>query len=397
MAVRPSKALSIVSAGVGWVAVVAVLACAVMPTTALAQPVAPPPNTPRSITLGGGVTGQAASYVPNVPLSARANQNLGGSAGLVYAHGMEFVRYTAINNPEARGVNNPNFRFGRVTQEFAIGRFEVPRAVWVEFYDALLYVNDNSAPGQGVAWAQFPSGGRPTNIPGQEMRPVGGISWRTAAILCNWLHNDRQWTREAFASGAYDISTFGWDPVNGRRFTDQREASAGARFRLPQWNEWTAATHYDPSAATPAGADGPGRWWQQPLTSDAAPVYGLPRAIVNGQQAQANAGTGASGVLLGSYSTAQTPWGLLDTAGGMTEWTETYSESPFSGVNARSFDGSSWRGSTILDFASLDGGDDPSIPDWEYGVRLIHMVPTPSSAVLLGLSCVVVTCRNRRR
>jgi hypothetical protein len=366
------------------VASTAVLA---MASVAFAQP------APRPITLGGGVTGQAASYVPNIPLSARANQNVGGSSGLVYAHGMEFVRYTAVNNPEARGVNNPNFRFGRVTQEFAIGRFEVPRAVWVEFYDALLYVNDNSAPGQGVAWAQFPSGGRPTNIPGREMQPVGGISWRTAAILCNWLHNDRQWTREAFASGAYDISTFGWDPVNGRRFTDQREASPGARVRLPQWNEWTAATHYDPSAATPAGADGPGRWWQQPLTSDAAPVYGLPGAVINGQQAQANAGTGNSGVLLGSYATAQTPWGLLDAAGGMTEWMETFDTDGL--TDARAIDGSNWIGETEFDRFSFVGGEAPSVPDLTLGVRLIYTVPSPSSALLVG--CFVVLAGNRRR
>jgi hypothetical protein len=303
------------------------------------------------------------------------------------------VRYTAINNPEARGVNNPNFRFGRVTQEFAIGRFEVPRAVWVEFYDALLYVNDNSAPGQGVAWAQFPSGGRPTNVPGQEMRPVGGISWRTAAILCNWLHNNRQWTREAFASGAYDISTFGWDPVIGRRFTDQREASPGARFRLPTRNEWVTAVHGDPNG------DGAGqaRWWQQPLTSDAAPVYGMPGAVVNGQQAQANAGTGNSGVLLGSYAAAQTPWGLLDAAGGMTEWSETVDEERFTGINYRSNDGSSWLRVSTSDQILGYAGEAPSVPDWEFGVRLVYSVPSPSSAVLLGLSCVVVTCRNRRR
>ncbi len=155
-------------------------------TTSLAQPTNTPIPTPTP--LGGGVTGQAAAYVPNIPLSARASQNLGGNAGLVYAQGMEFVRFTSVNNPEAQGVNNPDFRFGRVTQEFAIGRFEVPRAVWVNFFDALVSFNQAN-PGNGVAWAQFPSGGRPTHIPGQEMRPVGGISWRTAAILCNWLHN----------------------------------------------------------------------------------------------------------------------------------------------------------------------------------------------------------------
>lgn len=371
----------------------AALALAGVAGSALAQPT-PPPNTPRPIALGGGVTGQAASYVPNIPLSARANQNVGGSSGLVYAHGMEFVQLPAnAMAPYVPPQFGGTFQIGGNTRAFAIGRTEVPRAVWVEFYDALLHVNDNSAPGQGVAWAQFPSGGRPTNVPGQEMRPVGGISWRTAAILCNWLHNDRQWTREAFASGAYDISTFGWDPVIGRRFTDQREASPGARFRLPTRNEWVTAVHGDPNG------DGLGqaRWWQQPLTSDAAPVYGLPGAMVNGQQAQANAGTGNSGVLLGSYATAQTPWGLLDAAGGMTEWSETYGESPFSGVNDRGFDGSSWRTVNARDGVLGYGGDAPSVPDWEYGVRLIYTVPSPSGVLPLGALFVFAGCRVRRR
>jgi hypothetical protein len=349
-------------------------------------------QTPTPIPLGGGVTGQAASYVPNIPLSTRASQNLGGNAGLVYAQGMEFVRYTAVNNPEAQGVNNPDFRFGRVTQEFAIGRFEVPRAVWVEFFDALVGFNQAN-PTNAVAWAQFPSGGRPTHIAGQEMRPVGGISWRTAAILCNWLHNDRGNTREAFTTGAYDVSTFGWDPVNGRRFTDQREASPGARFRLPQWNEWTAAVHFDPNGHGP----GQHRWWQQPLTSDTAPVYGLPGAIINGAAAQANSFTGSSSVLLGSYPTAQTPWGLLDAAGGMTEWMETSSEDPFSGINDRYIDGSSWRGGSGRDGFSQFGGDAPSIPDWEHGVRLIYVVPTPSGVLPLGAVLVFAGRRVRRR
>jgi formylglycine-generating enzyme required for sulfatase activity len=166
---------------------------------------------------------------------------------------------------------------------------------------------------------------------------------------------------------------------------------------LPQWNEWTAATHYDPSAAPPAGADGPGRWWQQPLTSDAAPVYGLPRAIVNGQQAQANAGTGNSGVLLGSYAAAQTPWGLLDTAGGMTEWMETYGEDPFSGVNGRTIDGSNWLGEVSMDTVSGAGGEAPSVPDFTLGVRLVYAVPSPGGVLPLGALVMFAGRRVRRR
>jgi len=42
------------------------------------------------------------------------------------------------------------------------------------------------------------------------MRPVGDISWRVAAMYCNWLHNDKRNDRAAFLNGAYDVSTFGY-------------------------------------------------------------------------------------------------------------------------------------------------------------------------------------------
>ncbi len=147
--------------------------------------------------------------------------------------------------------------------------------------------------------------------------------------------------------------------------------------------------HFDPNG------NGPGqhRWWQQPLTSDAAPVYGLPGAIINGAAAQANAGTGSSGVLLGSYPTAQTPWGLLDAAGGMTEWMEDYNTNGL--VDARLLDGSNWNFVESLDLWYSRGGDAPSIPDFAYGVRLIYVVPSPSSALLAG--CLFVFAGYRRR
>ena len=231
--------------------------------------------------------------------------------------GIEFVTIGAVGNAPWNGNGTPGDRAigrGGVDYEYRIGKFEVTTAQWVEFFNAAYdrpreeWLPHLSIPTHWGATNGTPTtpGGRAWSVPaGNEMRAVGNISWRMAAIYCNWLHNDKRRDRDAFLSGAYDVSTFGYF---GNIFTDQSERSPGARYFIPTWDEWLKAAHYDPNKN---GPDQPG-WWTYSYQSDTTLVSGLP-----------GVGSGNWGatipnpfsIPLGAYTNVTSPWGLYDVAG----------------------------------------------------------------------------------
>src|SRR5205085_5693497 len=83
------------------------------------------------------------------------------------------------------------------------------------------------------------------NNPDSAMMPVIGLSWRTCAMYCNWLHNGKRSDLASLQTGAYDVSTFHTNPDG--TFTDQVTHSPGARFWIPTLDEWLKAVHYDPN------------------------------------------------------------------------------------------------------------------------------------------------------
>lgn len=328
--------------------------------------------------------------------------------------GIDFVTVGAVNNPGWTGMLPIDDTVGRgsVGYEYRIGKYEVTTAQWTEFFnaafdrpvgDSIPFVRSPSTWGAQGATPQNP-GGRRWIVPvGNEMRGVGGINWRTTAIFCNWLHNGKANNREAFMSGAYDVSTFGAGE-NGT-FTDQLVRSPGAQYFLPSFDEWLKAAHYDPNKVNGDGSLG--GWWRYADMSDDPLVYGPPGVMVNGQLAQANAawdGADFPGfdpflVPLGSYLT-QSPWGLFDTAGMTSEWLEDAFIDPSIGPRSRLFDGTSWltpesQGLTF-DAASGLSGASPSLLYFGMGFRIAAVVPAPSSGGVVVGACLVWATRRRR-
>ncbi len=308
--------------------------------------------------------------------------------------GAEFSRIGALNNPAYGGQDPFNIGVtgrGSVGYEYSIGRFEVTTAQWVEFYNAAFArpdplpipegtrflvpaqwgaIRDSSYTGPGRRWVVNPS------VPNAGMRGVA-VSWRTAAIYCNWLHNNKSTDASAFLSGAYDVSTF--SAIDFPTFTDQASRSPGARYWIPSWDEWLKAVHYDPLKPNLDGSLG--GWWQGPLGSDALPVYGPPVGFPNGSAAnQANSDwTGpnfpGARVPLGSYPNAQTPWGLLDAAGATSEWTESIYT--LQGDMYRMIDGSRWDSDAAGDEAWSAGALSPDAAVTNVGFRIATSIPQP--------------------
>ncbi|HPO93410.1 MAG TPA: SUMF1/EgtB/PvdO family nonheme iron enzyme [Phycisphaerales bacterium] len=328
------------------------------------------------------------------------------SAAIDPLSGIDFVTigatYGGAGNPAYQsGIpNEPVNGRGSVNYQYKIGRMEVTTAQWVEFFNAAFdrpqadwipFVIPPDFWG-AVSTAPNTPGGLRWSVPaGNELRPVGDISWRMAAIYCNWLCNDKSLDRSAFLNGAYDVSTFGF---SGNRFTDQAAHTPGAKYWIPTWDEWLKAAHFDPNKANPDGSTG--GWWLYSNTSDTAPVYGPPGV------GQANAGFNTPNpftIPLGAYPSVQSPWGLLDVAGGTNEWTESIVDLS-AGGRYRMFDGSRWGEdplqSQAADVLRSPGSDFPHVAAFNTGFRIASADPAPSMGAL-GAASFLLTPRPCRR
>jgi len=304
--------------------------------------------------------------------------------------GIDFVTIGATGNRGYDGPDPNGLATGRgaVGYEYKIGRYEVTAGQWGEFFTAV------AAQSQPLPWVTQPSIWHGTSPgPSLQMMPVGGVTWRTAAMYCNWLHNGKTTDRAGFMSGAYDVSTFGVDDDGVR--TDQAAHSPGARYWIPTLDEWMKAAHYDPGKPNADGSVG--GWWLY-LSSDTPLRYGLPSWL--GGNGQANAGFSLQddaqfGIPLGAYADSLSPWGLLDTAGATTEYTETVYQTT-DGLRYRITDGSAWATpNTATDraysFSTALGGS----VDYMFGLRVAGAVPGPGALALALLA--YGSGRGRRR
>ncbi len=303
--------------------------------------------------------------------------------------GIDWVTIGAVNNPAYDGDDPFNRVRGRggVSYEYRIGRFEVTSAQWAEFLAAAL---DRADP---IPWVERPlqtyGGGNP-------MAPTGGVTWRTCAVFCNWLHNNKSPDRAAFLNGAYDVGTFG---EVSNFFTDQWEHNPGARYWIPTLDEHLKAAHYDSNRLNPDGTRG--GWWQYNITSDVAPIYGPPPGFPNGNATnQANSGFSIFpgrqefDIPLGAYANVTSPWGLYDTAGGTSEWIEEVVDGPV--TRARYSRGSGWASQSV-DVITAFGGGFPSQAPFHTGFRLASAVPSVGSLGAFACGGVLALRPARRR
>lgn len=325
--------------------------------------------------------------------------------------GYDWVTIGAAGNRAYDGPDPFNLVAGRgaVDYEYRMARTELTTAQAVEFFNAatarpdplpfvgqswwappLLWgaVVDTAYTGPGTKWKVDPSD------PNAAMRPVGGLSWRQAAVLCNWLTNEKATSTTAFMDGAYDVTTFTPTPAFPT-WNDQQVHSPGATYWIPTLDEWIKAVHYDPLAN-----GGLGRWWQQPNGTDTELIYGPPPSFGGDGTGMANSGftlpnDGHYLIPLGAYPQVTTPFGLLDAAGGTKEWLESIRV--VDGEMNRGIDGS-YRGSegAGADVAYSWGQDRPHRRFTYGGVRLASTVPSPPSVGTALLLNGVLLVRRRR-
>ncbi len=236
----------------------------------------------------------------------------GTAGGRTAALEPEFVR---IGQPR----NVADFTgLGRVDETFEIQRYEVTWAEYAAFLNAVAVEADprdlwhppmQHAPTGGLVREGEPGRWRYVVKPGQERLPAVWVTWHDAARYCNWLHQGAQPGGET-EHGAYELR--GGNP-RGRIRTE------GARFFLPNADEWYKAAYHEPDPAR----RGASRYWMYPTRSDHEPVPEEPPGGVNSGRFWNRTPTTNPAVPVGSYPATASGWGVADLAGNVWEWIET--------------------------------------------------------------------------
>jgi sulfatase modifying factor 1 len=315
----------------------------------------------------------------------------------VPSYDFDWVTIGDAGNPAYSGGPNGQLAGrGSVPYEYRMSRLEVTSSQWLEFINIFApqapnpgsflrpdYSGITAAPGGAGSYMLKPW------VANAGMVGVYGITWREAAMFCNWLHNDKSPEWRAIQDGAYDVSTFGLNPKGG--YSDQLTHSPGAQFWIPTLDEWIKAAHYDPDRFGPGS---PG-WWTHPYASENQPTPGLPG------EGQTSAGVtnpiGYENVLdipLGSYPNASSPWGLLDISGGVREYTEETDPGPFlfDRVVKGAYAGATGFALEAHQIYNLNY-QSPVVAPFS-GLRVASAVPAPSGVFVLFLA--VIKPRRRR-
>jgi formylglycine-generating enzyme required for sulfatase activity len=331
-------------------------------------------------------------------LAAAAAPTLAQTVPPNYGH--DFVTIGAPGNRDVTPAEAPNWDFGRfgpfggVDYEFRITRTEVTNTQYLEFLNVYTKIPGRAdsrwSLGRGILLEGFDPHGDPILRiwPGAEQAPADP-SWDFAARYVNWLHNDKGSQLEDFETGAYDTSTFRTDPTTGKR-TDQLERSPGSRYFIPNFDEWTKAAHYDPDKY----GEGEEGYWYHPGGSD--------EVLASGRPGEPGAQTGAGEdpspyphyFPVGSFPQTDGPWGLLDTSGGASEWTETvfFPDSIGRERFVRASSTSETRFYEFedpIDYGRLAFGN-------PHGFRVGSVVPAPGGGVVALIALGLVSQRRRR-
>ncbi|GJM18132.1 MAG: hypothetical protein DHS20C14_03450 [Phycisphaeraceae bacterium] len=254
---------------------------------------------------------------------------------------------------------------GSVVYKYRISKTELTNTQWAEFVQAFSPYWEGSPSSfdlTGVGVVTPDNGTTYVAARGVEYAPAD-VTWQLAAMYANWMHNGKSGERAAFESGAYDTSDWVWDHSNPNSITGTFERQDGARFWIPNEDEWIKAVYYDPNRY----GEGQGGYWQWPTASDNP---------TPADQTSASMSDLARFLPVGSFPDAVSPWGLLDVSGGLPEWLEN------------SLQGSH---TVFLVDGSGTGLGWPDAEDWidwrpqtfrpttgSIGLRLAARVPTPS-------------------
>ena len=301
------------------------------------------------------------------------------------------VRY--IDSEHPNGV-------GSVGERFRIGRNEVTNTQYVEFlkavaasdpyglHDPITEGNENSgivrsgSPGSYSYAVKDPAlGGSYT----YDDKPVVHVSSGDAMRFANWLHNGQPTGPQdanTTENGAYTLDGAVTDAA-----LSAVTRNAGARWWLPNEDEWYKAAYYD------AGA---GVYYDYPTGTNSVPNNNLPASDTGNS---ANFDHGVNGPTItdaGAYALSGSPYGTFDQAGNVWELNESLFENPFiPSTYLYGLRGGAWS-TTDVNFlhASHAGHNSPTREFKDLGFRVANIIPEPSTLLLGTMAGLVLLWRR---
>jgi len=190
------------------------------------------------------------------------------------------IEFVAVGDPgnlgewsgESYGGIGPDRICGSVSYVYKIGKYEITAGQYCEFLNAVaandtygLYSNAMWLRSDGCKIEQHDNSGNFSYTVASEWanRPVNYVNYWDACRFTNWLHNGQP-------TGAQDASTTedGAYTINGYDGNDGREITRnpGAKYALPNEDEWYKAAYYDPRLN-----NGTGGYWDYPTKSNSMP------------------------------------------------------------------------------------------------------------------------------
>lgn len=173
-----------------------------------------------------------------------------------------------------RNVADSTTGYGRVTEAYRIGKYEVTIGEYAAFLNAVaaddpgrLYhdamAGDRTSagivragvPGTFTYTVTGPFGITPAGATSPANRPITYVDWFDAARFANWMANGQPSGPQSATTtenGAYDLTTMAAGTLPARNAVNPNTGAAPAFF-LPSENQWYKAAYYDPAARNGRG------------------------------------------------------------------------------------------------------------------------------------------------
>lgn len=314
-------------------------------------------------------------------------------------------QWAVIGNAGNAADPRTGSQHGDVDYEYRIGKTEVTNRQYAAFLNKVdpdatnalsLYSYNMASDFGGIRLdTTQTSGSRYTVTAGRANKPVTYVSWISAARFTNWLHNG-QGTQSSSnptitETGAYSI-------VDGTIET----RSSGAKYFLPNEDEWYKAAYHDASAGL-ANA-----YFLYANSSNSKPIsdhpddrpWGVNYHDHDGRGNGFNDGyavlrsffiNGSPLADAGAYANAVSPYGTYDQSGSLWEWLETTNDNQH-----RRIRGGSWvQGFNNLKSTRWDQVT-PDSQSAEIGFR-IAAAPVPNPAPIAGISLLMTLIGLKRK
>jgi formylglycine-generating enzyme required for sulfatase activity len=156
-----------------------------------------------------------------------------------------FVNIANTGNPPD---DCDDFQFGSIGYSYQINKYLLTNNEYCSFLNTVdpsgLNIHNiydtrmSTSPVGGISLIECSGTGNKYNVKNNMSdKPVTFIKWTMAAKYTNWLHNNKSSNIQNIYSGAYNLS-------NLNTYIDRQN---GAKYFLPNENEWYKAAYYDPT------------------------------------------------------------------------------------------------------------------------------------------------------